>query len=169
MRYFVTARGQTVPVEIEAGEVRVAEEIVSADLARIPGTEVRTLLLDGASHRVVARRDGGQWIIQVGGTDEVVDVIDERTAAIREMVGDPKESNNVGSIRAPMPGLVVKVEVGESDLVEAGQGLVIIEAMKMENELSANTSARVERIHVSHGQAVEKGQLLIDLAPLDDT
>ena len=68
-----------------------------------------------------------------------------------------------------MPGLIVRIEVDEADRVEQGQGLVIIEAMKMENELRAEAAARVERIHVSHGDAVEKGQLLIDLAPLSDT
>ena len=67
-----------------------------------------------------------------------------------------------------MPGLIVKVEVRETDRVEPGQGLVIIEAMKMENELRAEASARVAKIHVVHGDAVEKGQLLIDLAPLSD-
>jgi biotin carboxyl carrier protein len=66
-----------------------------------------------------------------------------------------------------MPGLVVKVEVEEGDLVEAGTGLLIVEAMKMENELSAEVPARVGVIHVSAGQAVEKGQLLMDMLPPD--
>ena len=168
MRYFVTVRGKTIPIEIGAREVRVGDETMTVDLGGAYGAKVRTLLMDGASHRVVARREEGRWFVQVDGCHEVAEVIDERTAAIREMVGDPKESNGVRPIRAPMPGLIVKVEVDESDHVEPGQGLVIIEAMKMENELRAETSARVERIHVSHGQAVERGQLLIDLAPLDD-
>ena len=168
MRYFVTIRGKTVPVEVGAGEVRVGDKSVSVDLDGVRGTDVHTLLMDGTSYRVVAKRDDGRWVVDVGGCHEIADVIDARTAAIRELVGDSGQSNGVQPIRAPMPGLVVKVEVEESDRVEPGQGLVIIEAMKMENELRADASARVEKIHVSHGDAVEKGQLLIDLAPLSD-
>lgn len=168
MRYFVTIRGKTVPVEVGTGEVRVGDETVSVDLAGIHGTDMSTLLMDGTSYRVVARRDGGCWVVDVGGCHEVAEVIDERTAVIREMTGGPGPSNGAQAIRAPMPGLVVRVEVDEADRVEPGQGLVIIEAMKMENELRAEASAWVERIHVSRGDAVEKGQLLIDLAPLSD-
>ena len=168
MRYFVTIRGKTLPVEVEAGEVRVGDKTISVALDGIPGTDVSTLLMDGVSHRVVASRDGGCWVVDVGGCHEVADVIDERMAMIREMTGDSGPSNGARELRAPMPGLIVKVEVRETDRVEPGQGLVIIEAMKMENELRAEASSRVERIHVAHGDAVEKGQLLIDLAPLSD-
>lgn len=168
MRYLVTIRGNTVSVEVGSGEVRVGDKTVSVDLARIPGTDVSTLLMDGASYRVVASRDGGRWVLDVGGCHEVAEVIDERTAVIRELTGARAPSNGAQEIRAPMPGLIVRVEVDETDRVEPGQGLVIIEAMKMENELRAEVSARVERIHVSHGDTVEKDQILIDLAPLSD-
>ena len=64
-----------------------------------------------------------------------------------------------------MPGLVVTVEVEEGELVEAGTGLLIVEAMKMENELSAEVRARVGAIHVTPGQAVEKDQILMEMLP----
>jgi pyruvate carboxylase subunit B len=64
-------------------------------------------------------------------------------------------------VRAPMPALVVKVEVAEGDSVSEGDGLVILEAMKMENEIKAHASGTVQKIHVSAGKAVEKDELLI--------
>lgn len=67
-------------------------------------------------------------------------------------------------LEAPMPGRIVKLLVAEGDTVEKGQGLLIVEAMKMENELKAPASARVERILVTEGQGVEKGARLIELA-----
>ena len=67
-----------------------------------------------------------------------------------------------------MPGMVVNVEVEEGDTVSAGQGVVIVEAMKMENELKADAEARVVAVHVVEGQAVEKDQLLVELAALDE-
>ena len=168
MRYFVTIRGETVPVEIGQGEVRVNGTSLSVDLDGIQGTDVRTLLMDGASYRVVAKRDDGRWTVDVGGCHEVAEVVDERTVAIRQMTGDRGADQGVNPVRAPMPGLVVKVEVSVSERVEPGQGLVIIEAMKMENELRAEAAARIENVHVSDGDVVEKGQLLIELAPLEE-
>jgi pyruvate carboxylase subunit B len=66
-----------------------------------------------------------------------------------------------------MPGLVVKLEVDEGDTVEAGQGVVIVEAMKMENELKAEAAGVVSCIHVAAGEAVEQDQVLIDLVDPD--
>jgi pyruvate carboxylase subunit B len=66
-----------------------------------------------------------------------------------------------------MPGLVVKLEVDEGDTVEAGQGVVIVEAMKMENELKAESAGVVSCIHVAPGEAVEQDQVLIDLVDPD--
>jgi pyruvate carboxylase subunit B len=67
-----------------------------------------------------------------------------------------------------MPGLLVQLEVAIGDRVEAGQGVAIVEAMKMENELKAEAPGVVARIHVRPGQAVEKDQVLIELhAPAD--
>src|SRR6266550_3620647 len=68
-----------------------------------------------------------------------------------------------GVVKAPMPGLVVRVEVSEGQVVEVGEGLVVVEAMKMENELRASSRGVVEHIHVSAGQRVEKGAALVTI------
>src|SRR5256884_6515780 len=64
-------------------------------------------------------------------------------------------------VRAPMPGLVVRVEVADGQRVDAGAGLVVVEAMKMENELRAPRAGVVQTVHVTAGQAVEKGAALV--------
>jgi pyruvate carboxylase subunit B len=61
-----------------------------------------------------------------------------------------------------MPGLIVRIEIAAGDTVKLGQGIVIIEAMKMENELKAATVGVVSRIHVQPGQAVDKGAVLVE-------
>jgi pyruvate carboxylase subunit B len=63
-----------------------------------------------------------------------------------------------------MPGLVVRVNVAVGDSVQAGQGVVVMEAMKMENELRASASGTVKAINVSPGKAVEKGTVLVELS-----
>ena len=66
-----------------------------------------------------------------------------------------------------MPGLVVRVDVSVDDIVAAGQGVAIVEAMKMENELTAKVAARVSAVHVAPGDAVERDQVLVELAALE--
>ena len=78
------------------------------------------------------------------------------------MTGSAGDTLGPKPLRAPMPGLVVKVEVGEGDEVTPGQGLVIVEAMKMENELKAEAPGRIGRILVAEGEAVDKDQILLD-------
>ena len=71
-----------------------------------------------------------------------------------------------------MPGMVVKVEVAEGDEVRTGQGIVIVEAMKMENELRASGPGRITRVHVRQGDAVAKDQVLVEIGaaePAEDT
>jgi len=169
MLYHVTVAGRTLQVELDADGIRVEGTAVEADLAAIEGTDVRTLLLDGASHRMVARPEGsGRWIVLVGGRRYRTDVVDERTRAIREMTGAGAGPVGPSPIRAPMPGLVVKIEVSEGDTIEEGQGVAIVEAMKMENELRASSAGLVTRVLVTEGETVEKDQILVELTARDE-
>ncbi len=72
------------------------------------------------------------------------------------------------AVKAPMPGLVVKVLVEEGDVIEQGQHVIILESMKMENELKSPRSGVVTAVKVSTGDSVEKDQILISLGDLDD-
>jgi pyruvate carboxylase subunit B len=165
MRYFVTVGSRTVEVELGAEGVRVDGVDVTADLLEMDGTEVRSLLLSGRSHRILTSRNGrGSWSLHLSGRHLTARVVDERTRSIEEMTGSGKGPKGPQSLRAPMPGMVVKVEVSEGEPVVAGQGLVIVEAMKMENELKSPGDARVSRILVSPGQAVEKDQVLMEFS-----
>ena len=165
MIYHVTIVGRTRVVELGGGGISVDGEPVDVDFARVEGGPIRSLLVDGSSHRLAARRVGKEtWDLHIRGRRLRADVVDERTRVIREITGAGSGPVGPRPIVAPMPGMVVRVEVSEGDHVEAGQGIVIVEAMKMENELKVETDAVVTRVHVSEGQAVEKDQLLVDLA-----
>ncbi|HSJ07617.1 MAG TPA: acetyl-CoA carboxylase biotin carboxyl carrier protein subunit, partial [Longimicrobiales bacterium] len=82
--------------------------------------------------------------------------------AIRAMTGRSAASTGPKPVRAPMPGLIVRVEVAEGDHLQPGQGVVVMEAMKMENELRADGEGVVARVLVTPGQAVEKGAILVE-------
>jgi pyruvate carboxylase subunit B len=164
VRYHVTVAGRARVVEVTERGVALDGHAVDASLAKVAGTHVRSLLLGGSSHRLVARRVGpGIWELHVRGRRLTAEVLDERTHHVREMTGAAVKTGGPRPLRAPMSGLVVKVEVQVGDDVRAGQGLVIVEAMKMENELRAETAGRVSNVRVEPGQAVEKDQILVEL------
>lgn len=166
MRYYVTLAGRTVEVDLSGEQPIVDGRPVAAELRELDGTAVRHLIADGRSCTMEVRQgDGrGEWDVHTDGRRYAVEVVDERTRAIREMTGASASQQGPRPVRAPMPGLVVRVEVVEGDNVSPGQGLVIVEAMKMENELKAEAGGVVSRVHVSAGQAVEKGTVLVEFA-----
>ena len=145
------------------GTAHVDGRQIDADLAPAGAPGGHLLLLGGASQGLAAGHEGGgKWRLALGGRDFRVEVLDERAARLRALAGGGGRKPRVASLSAPMPGLVVRIEVEEGDEVEEGEALLIVEAMKMENELRATAAARVVRVPVRSGQAVEKGQLLVE-------
>lgn len=169
MRYYVTLEGRTFEVDL-TGETPVVDGVpVDAELTRIPGTPTRHLLAGVRSHTLVADRKGRhEWELHLDGDRLTAEVVDERTRAIREMTGQDAAVVGPKPVRAPMPGLVVRVNVEPGQLVSAGQSVIIIEAMKMENDLKAESAGRVTRIAVEPGQPVEKGAVLVELEGEND-
>ena len=102
--------------------------------------------------------------MQLNGERVHANVVDERTRAIRAMTAHSAGAQGPKPVRAPMPGMVVRIEVEVGQRVSAGQGVVIIEAMKMENELKADGAGVVSKILATPGTAVEKGAVLVELA-----
>jgi biotin carboxyl carrier protein len=158
---------RTVEVEIAGARVTVDGTPIEAHLAAVPGTPLYHLLIAGESWSVaveaLAEEPAARWVLGVMGERVEVEVIDERTRQIEAITGRRAVVVASGAVVAPMPGLVVRVHVVAGQHVEAGAGLVVVEAMKMENELRAPHAGVVQTIHVAIGQAVEKGTLLVTL------
>ena len=163
VKYQVDVDGAVRLVEISSDGVSVDGAPVEVDVVPVGETDRFSVLLEGRSHSVVARRRGpGDWRLQAGGHEYSASVVEEAAARALALSGGGAGSARARALKAPMPGLVVKVEVASGDIVEAGQGLVIVEAMKMENELKAVTAGRVARVAVQAGDAVEKDQVLME-------
>src|ERR1041385_2421797 len=120
--------------------------------------------LSPAARRSVVDRSGRAARGGRAGERVEVAVQDERSRGIEAASSKGKRAGGGGTVRAPMPGLVVRIEVAEGQRVDAGAGLVVVEAMKMENELRAPRPGMVKTVHVAVGQAVEKGASLVTLA-----
>ena len=164
MKYGVTVNGAQREVVLDGEGVHLDDELVSAHVEELPGTPVRLVTLGDEVHRVVVRREArGRYVLWLDGHRYDVEALDERTHAIRALSGASATAAGPAPLKAPMPGLVVRVNVAPGDEVAAGQALVVIEAMKMENELRAAAPGRVKAVRATVGEAVEKGALLVEM------
>ncbi len=169
MKYYVEIEGTTHEIEIGPQGLSLNGQPVEADLRANHDSNVWNLVLDGRSYTLCARkRNGrGEWQIDIDGRRLEALALDERRRAIRELAGTVTATHGPVEVKAPMPGLVIKVEVAADDEVHKGQGLIIIEAMKMENELKATMTGRVGEVLVEAGQTVDKGEPLLVITPVE--
>jgi pyruvate carboxylase subunit B len=162
----VELNAQRKTVSIEPEGVRYEDNApIRGELSDIEGSPVRMVKLGTHVYRVVAekRQGRGRYTLWVDGYRFEAEALDERTRSIRDLSAATAGPTGPAPIIAPMPGLIVRVNVSVGDRVEAGQGLVVMEAMKMENELRAIAAGTVRSVEVSPGTAVEKGALLVAL------
>jgi len=127
---------------------------------------VYSILIDGRSYEARVTTQSGD------AAGEVIRVVTVGTRQYRVAVHDPRRRRSSApatahdgpqEIRAPMPGKIVKIRVSESQEVTQGTGLLVIEAMKMQNELRAARAGHVEKIYVAEGTGVESGSRLVRL------
>jgi len=164
MKYLVTVGGREIEVEVAGDQVTVAGATRTATLRTVAGTLSRQLLVEGRPTVLSLRGAGrGQWTLGVAGDRWDAEVVDERTRHIRSLTAGASTTRGPATVRAPMPGLVVRVLVKAGQEVSAGTGIVVLEAMKMENELKAPAAGLVGAVRVAAGEPVEKGQVLVEL------
>jgi len=164
VKYTVTIRGHAFEVEIHGHEARVNGDVVDAALHAVPGSPLRLLVMaSGIRAYALARSDGG-WTVHHGGEVFEATVVDERTRRLQDMTGGARGGAGGAIVKAPMPGRVLRIEVEPGATVRQGQGLVVLEAMKIENELTAPIAGRVVAIGVGAGEAVAKGAVLVELS-----
>jgi biotin carboxyl carrier protein len=160
VRFDATVEGRSLRVEVRGKDGRYTVTIdgrpVDVDLEET-GRDFVSLLIDGRSYEVgLEARDGGYTVVLA---DDAVHV-DLADASRGAAAPPPKPASGPARLTAPMPGRLVRVLVEAGQQVAAGQGLVVMEAMKMENELRSPRAGRVREIPVREGQVVEAGALL---------
>ena len=145
-----------------AFRVQIGEESFTVHRRDLGPKGLMSLLIDGRPHEVDVEEGAECFSVNVGGVVRTVEIFDPLMVmakkAARETSGPAIET-----IEAPMPGLVVSVEVGVGDRVEAGTPVVVVEAMKMQNELAAVHGGLVRQINVEAGQKVDTREALIVL------
>jgi len=163
VKYFVSLFGRDIEVDVDGDAVTVDGKTQTATLGVVAGTPIRQLLHDERSEALALDPLGsGRWLITRRGERVEVEVLDERARHIRGLTGGGERARGPSVLKAPMPGLVVRVQVEAGQPVAAGAGLVVLEAMKMENELRAAVPGVIRAVRVGPGETVEKGQVLVE-------
>ena len=165
MKYHVSLHGREVEIAVDGHDVTIDGRTVAATLEPVPGTPLRQLVIEGRTLALPMAREGrGRWLVTLQGERVDVEVVDERTRHIRSLTGGGPVKTGAGTVRAPMPGLVVRVQVEVGQRLAAGAPVVVLEAMKMENQLRAPAAAVVAAVLVAPGEAVDKGRALVEFA-----
>jgi biotin carboxyl carrier protein len=164
MKYQTTVNGKKFDIEInQDGEVFLNGEKREVDFVSL-GETLYSVITDAESHEVlVDDKPGTEFDVQMRGRLYTVGVLDERALLLASRRGSEYSDSGEVSIKAPMPGLVVLVPVAEGDEVEKGQTLVVLESMKMQNELKAPRNGVVQRVGVQPGQSVEQNKVLVTI------
>lgn len=165
MRYFTRIGDveREFVVERRDGQLvaRMGDRVFQLDYSRVGDGSTFSLLVDGHSYDFMVDWVDGGLAVEVHGERVVVQVEDQRERAAHAVSRGP--ATGPRQVRAAMPGTVVEIRVTEGQEVKEGQTLLILEAMKMRNPVSAEGSGRVGRLRIEVGQAVAGGELLLDL------
>ena len=164
MKYFAAVNGQEYEIEIEDGQVLVDGEAIVVDVSQIGVPELYSILLNGHSYEVLVEEKRQEYAVTLAGQQFHVQVEDERSRRLNAGRKGPLVPTGELVVKAPIPGLVVKVLVSEGEDIPEDLPLVILEAMKMENEIRSLRAGVVRSVDVVAGQRVEQGAALLVLA-----
>lgn len=147
-------------------EMKIAENTLSWDLRRLPDG-IYHILANGKSYNAILEeidRNTKTLKMRINGNSYSLAIQEPIDQLLKKMGLNIAKSNKVEAIKAPMPGLVLKILVTEGQEIKKGEPVLILEAMKMENVFKAPADATVKAIKVTERKAVEKGEVLIELA-----
>src|SRR6266496_1219239 len=164
MKYITTVEGKQFLVEvIDEKHVSVDGKVYEVDFESVSGQPVYSLIVDGRSHESYIYQGEENWQVLLRGRLYPVTVEDEREKRLRAAAGGGVAETGEFHLRAPMPGLVVAISVTEGQSVKKGQVILILESMKMQNEIKAPRDGTIGRIRVKAGETVEQKQMLLSV------
>ena len=167
MKYITVVNDKTYTIEINDDRRVIVDGVEYAvDFESVSGQPVYTLLVDGHSYEayVSETEDANEWQVLIRGALYAVQVEDEREKRLRVAAGAVAAATGEFNLKAPMPGLLVAVLVSEGQTVKKGDILIILESMKMQNELKSPRDGTVTRVRAKAGEGVEQNQVLVTVA-----
>ncbi len=164
MKYITTLDGTEYSVEIlDEHHVSINDHVLEMDFESVSGQPVYSLIIDGKSYESYVFETEDGWQVLMRGRLYHLTVEDERERRLRAAAGSGVVEAGEFNLKAPMPGLVISISVAEGAKVEKGQVLVILESMKMQNELKSPKAGTVARVRVKQDESVEQRQTLLSV------
>ena len=164
MKYITTIDGKDFTVEIlDDKHIRINDKILDVDFESVSGQPVYSLIIGGKSYEAYVSPDDEKWEVLLHGRLYQAEVEDEREKRLRTAGRAGAAEGGEYHLKAPMPGLAVAIPVEEGQEVTKGQVLLILESMKMQNELKSPRDGVVSRIRVKAGETVEQKQTLLSV------
>ena len=164
MRYLTTIEGHEYQVEIlDERHVVLDGEVYTVDFNAIDDQPVYSLLIDAKSFEAYVYPTLDSWQVLLQGHSYPAQVLDERERSLRAAAGSSVSEREEFLLKAPMPGLVVAIPVNEGQQVEKGDVLLILESMKMQNELRTPRPGKITRLRVQPGDSVEQNQTMLSV------
>ncbi|UCF60074.1 MAG: biotin/lipoyl-binding protein [Anaerolineaceae bacterium] len=164
MKYVATIDDKTYEIEINNDrEITLNGKPFSIDFLTIGGPPIISLLLEGRSYEAHVNSTDVGWEVFLRGQRYLVAVEDERQRQLREVSSAQALHRETFHLKAPMPGLIVAIPIEEGEQVKRGANLVVLESMKMQNELKAPRDGEVTAIRVKPGDNVDQEQVLVVL------
>ena len=164
MKYICTIADREFTIEIiDDSQMLIDGVAYDVDFESISGQPVFSLLVNGNSHEAYVYPDEGQWEVHLQGIQYHVIIEDEREKRLRSSFGSGPARTGEFYLKAPMPGLVISILVKDDQKITQGDVLVILESMKMQNELKSPRDGIVSRIRVKEGDNVERKQTLLSV------
>jgi biotin carboxyl carrier protein len=162
MKYVTTIGGQTFRVEVlDDRHILLDGKPFEVDFTAIDNQPVFSLLINGRSLEAHAVPMEGGWQVLLHGKMFEAQVEDEQAIRVRALAHSVGDAGGECLLRAPMPGLVVSIPVTAGQNVAKGAALVILESMKMQNELRSPKDGTVQEIRIQPGQIVEQNKVLV--------
>jgi biotin carboxyl carrier protein len=164
MKYITNVNGREYIIEIDQeNEITVDGQKHNIDFQQLADEGSLSLLIDHRSLEAIVDERDDDWEVLLHGELYTVKVQDERSYRLAQARGQLQEDTETVVIRSPMPGLILDVLAEEGRQVKKGEKVVILESMKMENELRASRDGVVTRVHIEKGASVEKNQDLVTI------
>ncbi len=168
-RFSVRIKDEQFDLIVRDGGIELDNAAADASLVHVAGA-VWSLLLNGRSYSVAIGRANGNIVpVTIENVLYEVSVQDARARILDRFQASQSKAPATAALVAPMPGLVLSVHVEAGEAVEPGQGILVLEAMKMENELRASSHAVVQAVRVAPGDAVTKHAVLVEFSSEDAT
>ncbi|MCP5095238.1 MAG: hypothetical protein GY943_06780 [Chloroflexi bacterium] len=168
MKYYATVDDKEYVIDIGPDDIKVNDKTYSYNFHELSTAGLVSLIINNRSlEAVVEERDGLSEVL-IKGELYPVNVQDERAYRLAKARGTIQDVTGQATIKSPMPGIIIATPVSEGDAINKGDKVIILESMKMENELKSPRDGVVVTLAVEPGVSVEKGQVLAVIGDVGD-